>query len=170
MKNEGYCPIPHFAARSIESEKIFEESLAKLRQEANVNEALLIGGGVDIPVGPFTASIEILRTGLFDKYGFNRIGVAGHPEGSPDITPKECEQAIREKNEFNQHTDADLYLATQFLFEAKPLFQWEKTIRNQGTNCLSMWEFWSSNDTDPNSSCEAMRCRAFCQIFEKKSC
>ena len=132
LKNEGYCPIPHFAARSIESEKIFEESLAKLRQEANVNEALLIGGGVDIPVGPFTASIEILRTGLFDKYGFNRIGVAGHPEGSPDITPKECEQAIREKNEFNQHTDADLYLATQFLFEAKPLFQWEKTIRDQG--------------------------------------
>ena len=53
---------PSFAARSIESEKIFEESLAKLRQEANVNETLLIGGGVNIPVGPFTASIEILRT------------------------------------------------------------------------------------------------------------
>ncbi|GIR40748.1 MAG: hypothetical protein CM15mP51_15280 [Porticoccaceae bacterium] len=82
-----------------------------------------------------------MRTGLFDKYGFNRIGVAGHPEGSPDITPKECEQAIREKNEFNQHTDADLYLATQFLFEAKPLFQWEKTIRDQGNKLPIHVEF-----------------------------
>ena len=132
LKREGFYPIPHFAARSIESEKILEEGLERLKEEADTTEALLIGGGVDNPLGPFSASIEVLRTGLFDKYGFKKIGVAGHPEGSPDITPQECSQAIQEKNDFNRHTDADLYLATQFLFEAEPLFKWEKAIRSQG--------------------------------------
>ena len=132
LKREGFYPIPHFAARSIESEKILEEGLERLKEEADTTEALLIGGGVDNPLGPFSASIEVLRTGLFDKYGFKKIGVAGHPEGSPDITPQECAQAIQEKNDFSGHTDADLYLATQFLFEAEPLFKWEKAIRSQG--------------------------------------
>ena len=109
-----------------------EEGLERLKEEADTTEALLIGGGVDNPLGPFSASIEVLRTGLFDKYGFKKIGVAGHPEGSPDITPQECAQAIQEKNDFSCHTDADLYLATQFLFEAEPLFKWEKAIRSQG--------------------------------------
>ena len=90
-----------------------------------------IGGGGN-QAGEINSSMDVLKTDLLSKYNFQYVGVAGHPEGSPDITPKECEQAIREKNEFNQHTDADLYLATQFLFEAKPLFQWEKTIRDQG--------------------------------------
>ena len=132
LKSEGYNPVPHFAARSIESKQVFEKSLSEIKERTDVNEALLIGGGVDKPVGSFTASIEILRTGLFDKYGYKKIGVAGHPEGSPDISPDDCERAIREKNDFNQHTDANLYLATQFLFEAKPLFQWEKMIRDKG--------------------------------------
>ena len=132
LKREGFYPIPHFAARSIESEKILEEGLERLKEEADTAEALLIGGGVDNPLGPFSASIEVLRTGLFDKYGFKKIGVAGHPEGSPDITAQECAQAIQEKNDFSYHTDTDLYLATQFLFEAEPLFKWEKAIRSQG--------------------------------------
>ena len=132
LKREGFHPIPHFAARSIASEKILEQGLERLKEEADITEALLIGGGVDNPLGPFSASIEVLRTGLFDKYGYKKIGVAGHPEGSPDISPQECAQAIQEKNDFSYHTDTDLYLATQFLFEAEPLFKWEKVIRDQG--------------------------------------
>ena len=58
--------------------------LASYRAEAGVDEVLIIGGGVDQPVGAFDNSLQVLETGLLQKHGIRRVGVAGHPEGSPD--------------------------------------------------------------------------------------
>jgi methylenetetrahydrofolate reductase (NADPH) len=92
----------------------------------------LIGGGVTNPVGDFASSMEVLQTGLFEKYGMLKMGLAGHPEGSPDISPADCALAIKEKNDFAKQTDMSLYLATQFAFEAEPIFAWESAIRAAG--------------------------------------
>jgi len=94
---EGMKPVPHFAARSIPNLKFFEENLKILQGEAKVEEALLIGGGVTNPVGDFSDSMQVLRTNLFQKYGIKKLGVAGHPEGSPDIKPAEVTKALLEK-------------------------------------------------------------------------
>ena len=131
LKSEGYNPVPHFAARSIPSAQMLEESLAALQREGII-EGLLIGGGVDKPVGEFNASIDVLRTGLFEKYGFTKLGLAGHPEGSPDISDADCALAIQQKNDYAKESAMSLYLATQFVFEAAPVLAWEKKIREQG--------------------------------------
>jgi len=132
LKSEGYNPVPHFAARSIVSATVLEENLAALQGEMGITEGLLIGGGVDKPLGEFGSSIEVLRTGLFEKYGFTKLGLAGHPEGSPDIPEADCATAIQEKNNYARDSDMRLYLATQFVFEAAPILAWEKRIRQQG--------------------------------------
>jgi len=132
LKDEGFNPVPHFAARSIPSAKFLEENLASLQGETGVTEGLLIGGGVTTPVGDFGSSMEVLQTGLFEKYGILKMGLAGHPEGSPDISPADCALAIKEKNDFSKQTDMSLYLATQFVFEAEPIFEWERAIRAAG--------------------------------------
>jgi len=132
LKSEGYNPVPHFAARSIVSATVLEENLAALQGEMGITEGLLIGGGVDKPLGEFSSSIKVLRTGLFEKYGFTKLGLAGHPEGSPDIPEADCAAAIQEKNNYARDSDMRLYLATQFVFEAAPILAWEKRIRQQG--------------------------------------
>ena len=132
LKSEGYNPVPHFAARSIVSATVLEENLAALQGEMGITEGLLIGGGVDKPLGEFGSSIEVLRTGLFEKYGFTKLGLAGHPKGSPDIPEADCATAIQEKNIYARDSDMRLYLATQFVFEAAPILAWEKRIRQQG--------------------------------------
>ena len=91
---EGMKPVPHFAARSIPNLKFFEDTLKIMQAEAQVDEALLIGGGVTNPVGDFSSSMEVLRTDLFQKYGIKKLGVAGHPEGSPDIKPEAVTEAL----------------------------------------------------------------------------
>ena len=131
LKSEGYNPVPHFAARSIPSAQMLEESLAALQSEG-ITEGLLIGGGVDKPVGEFNAAIDVLRTGLFEKYGFTKLGLVGHPEGSPDISDADCALAIQQKNDYAKESAMSLYLATQFVFEAAPVLAWEKKIREQG--------------------------------------
>ena len=58
----------------------------RYRSEADVRQALMLGGGVSDPGGGFyDDSMQLLETGLFD--GFERLHVAGHPEGNRDIEP-----------------------------------------------------------------------------------
>ena len=132
LKEEGFVPAPHFAARSIPSEAAFKGYLERLQSEAGVDQVVVLGGGVDKPIGPFDNSMQLLETGLFDKFGIKRIGVAGHPEGSPDIPNKMVAEALAWKNAFAKRTDAELYVVTQFCFEAEPIIKWDKAIQADG--------------------------------------
>ena len=132
LKAEGFRPAPHFAARSIPSKEAFEDYLKRLQGEVGIDEVVALGGAVPQPLGPFESSMQLLETGLFDKHGIKKIGVAGHPEGSPDITDKLIKEALAWKNAFAERTGAALYIATQFCFEAAPIIAWDKAIQAEG--------------------------------------
>ena len=59
-------------------------------------------------MGEYHCSLQLLETGLFEGM---KIGIAGHPEGSPDISDSELEKAMKEKTPF-----AD-YIVTQWLLD-----------------------------------------------------
>ncbi|MPV86230.1 methylenetetrahydrofolate reductase [Ostreibacterium oceani] len=132
LKAEGLEPIPHIAARSTPNRQFLETGIKQCVEEAGVERFLVIGGAVDKPVGEFDCTAQILETGLFDKYGIKSVGLAGHPEGSPDITDEGIREALRFKNAFAERTDADLYLVTQFCFEAAPIIAWDKALQAEG--------------------------------------
>ncbi|MBM3952961.1 MAG: metFprotein [Rhodospirillales bacterium] len=129
---EGFRSVPHIAARSLRDRKQLDETLRRMAGEAGIDEVLCIGGGVPKPVGDFSDSMQMLETGLFDRYGIRRIGVAGHPEGSPDISDSAIASALAWKNAFAQRTGAELYVLTQFCFEAAPIIAWDRKIRAAG--------------------------------------
>ncbi|MDT8397540.1 MAG: methylenetetrahydrofolate reductase [Pseudomonadales bacterium] len=132
LHQEGMNPVPHFAARSIPSKKFLEENLIALQAEARVSEVLIIGGGVDKPLGDFSCTMEVLRTGLMQKHGITRIGIAGHPEGSPDIPEADVRSSLLEKNAYAKEHQLDMYITTQFCFEAEPIIAWDRRIREEG--------------------------------------
>ena len=132
LKAEGFLPVPHFAARSIPDKAFLEDNLRKLRDEVGLTQVLVIAGALDKPVGAFSDSMQLLETGLFDKYGITRFGVAGHPEGNPDISELAIRQALEWKNAFAERTGAQVYLVTQFCFEAAPVIAWDRRIQAEG--------------------------------------
>ena len=132
LRDEGFNPVPHFAARSITSREALETHLRRVVEEAGVEQVLLIGGAVPSPLGEFADSMQLLETGLFDRYGIRKIGVAGHPEGSPDIPEEGVRQALAWKNAFATRTAAAMYIVTQFCFEAEPIIKWDKRIQAEG--------------------------------------
>ena len=132
LRREGFNPVPHLAARSVPSRAFLEEGLARLVGDAGVDQVLLIGGGLDRPLGEFSDTMQLLDTGLFDRYGIARLGVAGHPEGSPDIADAQIRTALAWKNAFAERTGASLYVVTQFCFEAAPVIAWDKRIQAEG--------------------------------------
>ena len=132
LHNDGMRPVPHLAARSLRDLDQLDELLAAFTSRCGVEEVLCIGGGVDKPVGAFDATMKVLETGLIQKHGIRSIGVAGHPEGSPDITDDEIAEALAAKNALAERDGLDLYIETQFCFEADIVLAWERKVRASG--------------------------------------
>lgn len=136
LNADGYKVMPHFPARIIKDRATLADWIARYQGEADVKQALLLAGGVAQPHGDFDSSMQLLETGLFDEAGFQRLHVAGHPEGNRDIDPdgtmKNVSAALRWKNDFQSRTDAKMALATQFAFDAKPIIQWVDDLSAQG--------------------------------------
>lgn len=136
LKGEGFSVMPHFPARIIKDQATLADWIARYQGEADVNQALLLAGGVEKPHGDFHSSMQLMETGLFDKAGFKRLHVAGHPEGNKDIDPdgsrREVDAALSWKQEFSKRTDAKMALATQFCFEAGPVIEWADNLKARG--------------------------------------
>jgi len=116
LHNEGMKAVPHLAARSLRDADQLDTLLAAYRAEAGVDEVLVIGGGVDKPVGAFDNSMQILETGLLQKHGIMTAGVAGHPEGSPDISEAEIADALAAKKCLCQARRHDALYRNAILF------------------------------------------------------
>ena len=123
--------VPHIAARGIESLAALDGLITRYR-EAHVTEVLLIAGGYKQPIGDFASSIDVLETGLLENLGIKKVGVAGHPEGSPDISKAGLADALKRKNAIAQESGLDMYLETQFCFDAQAILDWEEQIREAG--------------------------------------
>jgi methylenetetrahydrofolate reductase (NADPH) len=132
LKAEGFNPSPHVTARSIPSAAVFEQYMGELQDRVGVSAALVLAGSAREPAGPYESSMQLLGTGLFERLGIKSIGVAGHPEGSPDIPDVAALSALRWKNDYWRRTTAQLTIVTQFCFEARPIVAWEERIRALG--------------------------------------
>ncbi|NQW09134.1 MAG: methylenetetrahydrofolate reductase [Alphaproteobacteria bacterium] len=132
LRDEGFEPVPHVAARSITDRAALDNYLGRLKDEAGVTQVLVIAGGRDTPAGTFGSSMDLLETDLFQTHGIAKIGVAGHPEGTPDIPEAALREALLWKNRFARETGLDLYIETQFCFDVGAIMAWDKTIRGWG--------------------------------------
>ena len=110
LAKKGFNPVPHFPARSITDEAQLNDYVSRCK-DLGVKQVLVIGGSYE-QIGIFESSIQILETGYFEGL---KIGIAGHPEGSPDISDSNLEKAMKDKKPY-----AD-YIITQWLLNPQPI-------------------------------------------------
>ena len=133
LREEGYEVIPHLPARTIVNVNELEKYLGDLANVSGCTKILIIGGGGN-QAGNISSTMDVLQSDFLSKFNFKFVGVAGHPEGSPDISNDNLDLAIKEKNNFSKNVDFQMYIATQFFFEAKSLVDWEKHLNSLGNN------------------------------------
>jgi methylenetetrahydrofolate reductase (NADPH) len=135
LKASGFEPVPHVPARFVRDEEDLRSRIKALA-EAGATSMLVLGGGAPEPIGRYDAAIQLLETGVFQANGVRRIGLAGHPEGNPDITKIHGEavlvKALKEKQAYLKAHGLEGFIATQFLFEAEPVAEWVKMLRAEG--------------------------------------
>jgi methylenetetrahydrofolate reductase (NADPH) len=138
ISSEGFNVMPHFPARIIKDKSTLEEWINIYQGEAGINQALLLAGGVNKPHGVFESSMQLVETELFEKYNFKNLHFAGHPEGNKDIdkggSNKNVDAALLWKQKFNERSDINIAITTQFCFEAEPVIEWANSLTNNGIN------------------------------------
>jgi len=132
VRDLGYEPVPHFASRRMISASILEDRVKRMASEAGVTDVLIIGGGLEKEAGEFASTMELLDTGVFQRHGITHMGVAGHPEGSPDFDDDTAMEALHQKQNFAQKTGLNLRIVTQFGFDALKFIDWSKDLQAAG--------------------------------------
>ena len=123
VSKNNLTPITHLPARTMKNLNHVHQFLSQVRERTDSKKILVIGGGGN-QLGQITSSLEILNSGLLEENDFNEIGIAGHPEGSPDISQETIDNFLNDKFELTKTKGLNLELVTQFFFDAAPFINW----------------------------------------------
>ena len=136
LREAGFEPVPHVPARFLCDQEDLKSRIGAFVDKAKVTTILCLGGGAPEPIGKYTSAIQLMESGVFEANGLKRIGIAGHPEGNPDITKihgeAELIAALKGKQAWLKEKNIEGFIATQFLFDAGPLALWASNLRELG--------------------------------------
>ena len=133
VSNQNLVPITHLPARTMKDLEHVSSFLKELRKRTDSKKILVIGGGGN-QNGSISSSLEILESDLLNDNDFTEIGVAGHPEGSPDINQETINDFLNKKYDLSQNKNLNIELVTQFFFNASPFIDWCQDLKAKNIN------------------------------------
>ena len=132
VKQYGFVPVPHISARRLESEDQLREFVAALESDGTGSSVFVIGGDPETPSGPYQDSLDVIRSGILSEHGVTHVGIAGYPEGHPDISSEELWAALEAKAATLKDAGIPGTIITQFGFDVDPVIAWIESVRDRG--------------------------------------
>jgi methylenetetrahydrofolate reductase (NADPH) len=132
VRELGFEPMPHFSARRINSALEFEHYLYAVVARAGVRRCFVVAGDPPEPQGPFSDSMALIGSGVFEGAGVKTIGIGGHPEGHPIMSEDQCWAVIDQKVAAIEARGMAPLIVTQFAFDAAPVLRWLEALRARG--------------------------------------
>jgi methylenetetrahydrofolate reductase (NADPH) len=117
LRDLGHDVTVHLAARMVTGRDHLDRLLSAMAQ-AGVDDAFVIGGDADPPLGAYSSAFELIEMLADHPLRPQTIGIAGYPEGHPAIDDEVLEQALADKS---GHAD---YVVTQMCFDPDALATW----------------------------------------------
>ena len=127
----GFKVTPHIASKCVSGEKHLEAIIKKL-DELGIESIFVPGGDRPEPMGDFNNALDLLKALKKLGHNLNKIGMAAHPEGHPDVSDEILMEALEEKKDL-----AD-FIVTQMCFDAEILNDWLNQIHKKGVE-LPVW-------------------------------
>lgn len=131
IRSLRFLPVPHVSARRLTSREELDDYLSGLARGAGLDRALVVAGDCR-PMGPFEDALAVIRLGLLAEYGVRRVGIAGYPEGHPDIPGDRLWLALTEKHRLLVALGHEPIITTQFTFDAEAMVNWVEAARDRG--------------------------------------
>lgn len=127
VQTAGFQATPHLVARRINYPETLRTTLAELVAHG-VEQVLLVAGDTEHAAGEFENTLDVFDSGLIEKSGIKRIGVAGYPEGQRGIGHAMLGNALKIKQAFADRSGLPMFIVTQFGFNGNALQEWEPEL------------------------------------------
>lgn len=136
VRELGFVPVPHISARRLKSQGELEEFLGELQQVGASEHVFAVGGDPKDPEGPYPDSLSVIDTGVLPNYGVTEVGIAGYPEGHPDIDTNDLWAHVEAKTQSLKDQGLGRVVLTQFAFDAERVSTWIEETRAHGVDSL----------------------------------
>ncbi len=124
LRQAGYNPVLHAPARQMLGAAMLEDYIGGAAKAAQVTRVLAISGDSSLPRGPFSNSLELIESGVFERHGVHQIDVAAHPEGNVGRSAAQLMKILFDKQAAATRHGLSLGVITQFAFDPRPVEQW----------------------------------------------
>ena len=128
----GFRPVPHLSARRLHSAGELEGFLDALAGRIALEQVFVVAGDLPQATGPYEDALAVIRSGLLKRYGVRHVGIAGYPEGHPNINPDVLANAMLDKVAALNDMGLESSIMTQFGFDAAPVLDWLTSLRQMG--------------------------------------
>lgn len=128
----GCLPVAHVAARRLESETDLTRYLDALGSVDARSHLFLVAGDPSEPAGPFPDSLSVIETGILERSGVRHLGLAGYPDGHPDIDDAVLWDSLEKKSAALTEHGMSGTIITQFGFDAEQVLAWVEQVRLRG--------------------------------------
>lgn len=128
----GLTPVAHLSARRLTSAQELRSELQALADQETSASVVVVGGDPRRPEGPFDSALSVIETGLLPEHGVRQVGVAGYPDGHPDIDDATLVSALQHKLAALDAQELDATVLTQFSFDVDAVVAWITRVRDLG--------------------------------------
>lgn len=131
LLGSGHHPVPHLAARLVESPERAAELAAWLRAN-QIEEVFVIAGDAPEPAGPYEGALPFIRDLLAADPGVARVGVTGYPDGHSMMQGPEASAHLHAKQALLAEAGVDGWVSTQMCFDDGTIRSWIESERAAG--------------------------------------
>ncbi len=132
VKEAGFVPVPHIAARRLATHGELAELLKALNDNGAGDHILVIAGDPGMPEGPYADALALIETAPLDEHGVQTVSVSGYPDGHPGISTGGLWAALETKASVLVRQGRGGDIITQFCFDVDPLIGWIEQVRSRG--------------------------------------
>jgi methylenetetrahydrofolate reductase (NADPH) len=125
LLRHGYDVAPHLAARQFVDHHQVGDVVARLGA-AGVRSVFVIGGDLPKPAGKLQDAYALLQAMQAAGHPFERVGIAGYPEGHAAIPQDAIDLALKQKAPLATH------IITQICFDATTTASWAARVAAAG--------------------------------------
>ncbi len=131
IRDMGHHPVPHIAARLVESQE-HAKLIAKWLRTEGFGTLFLIGGDAPHPAGPYLEAFTFLRDLLEADPGLHTVGIGSYPDGHSLIETPVLRDALLKKQSLLAEAGVQGYASTQMCFDPATIVKWLQAERDEG--------------------------------------
>ncbi len=131
IRESGFTPIPHLAARRARSPGDVPRVLGRFTEDAGVRDFLFIAGDLAEPANDIRDSLDFIRAMGSNDFGIRRVGVSGYPEGHPLISDEDLRRTQQEKIGLLRDLGITPMVVTQFSFDPNAIIRFCEDVHSR---------------------------------------